>query len=138
MTITTIYAPEPYAYTGITTYPFGFESIGAEALEVWAVDVDGNRTYIAPSNYTSEFFPSNGAPIYDTGELTLTSALPAGTVTISIERNTPITQLVDFNPYGRFGANVLEFALDKLTMICHELDVRKCNSVDQIAGNTQP
>jgi hypothetical protein len=48
-------------------------------------------------------------------------------VEISIERNTKITQQVDFQPYGPFPANIVEFALDKLTMIAQELDVRKCN-----------
>ena len=137
MTITAIYTPELYEYREVDwgPYPFLFESIGAEAFEVWAVDVNLVRTYIPPADYTVVF---NGeTPIYDGGSVTLTKDPPFGTVKLSLERNTPITQLVDFYPYGRFGANVIEFALDKLTMICQELDARKCNKVDQNTGDTQ-
>ena len=134
MTITVIYSPESQNYTGLVTYPIGFESIGAEALEIWAVDASGNRTYLPPSDYTSLFY--GDTPIYDGGEFTMTVPPPVGTVSLSIERNTPITQLVDFQPYGRFGANIVEFALDKLTMICQEIDARKCNKVDQLPTAT--
>jgi hypothetical protein len=135
MTITTIYTPELNDYVDLGPYDFIFESIGAEAFEVWAVDANLVRTYIPPADYTVIF--NGNTPIYDGGSVTLTNAPPDGTVSLSLERNTPITQLVDFYPYGRFGANVIEFALDKLTMICQELDARKCNKVDQNTGDTQ-
>ena len=135
MTITTIYSPEINDYVGLGPYSFLFESIGADAFEVWAVGDFDERTYIPPSNYIATFVGST--PIYDGGEVTLTVEPPVGTLSLSFERNTPITQLVDFNPYGRFGANVIEFCLDKLTMICQELDARKCNKVDQLTGDTQ-
>lgn len=136
MTVTVIYTPETSVYIGQGTYQFTFESIGADAFELWAVDATGARTFITTNDYTTEF---NGAtPIFDSGAVTITNDLPAGTTSISMERNTPITQLVDFQPYGRFPADVIEFALDKLTMICQELDARKCNIVDQLVGDTGP
>jgi hypothetical protein len=57
------------------------------------------------------------------GTVTTTDPVATGT-TIVIERNTDITQESDFAPQGAFPVARHETALDKLTLICQELDRR--------------
>jgi len=108
-----------------TPYPFTYQVIGAETVEVYEIDATGARTLVEPVNYI--VLLAGNAPLYDQGSVTMTAALDPGTVQVSIERNTPITQLVDFQPYDRFPSDIVEFAFDKLTMICQELDYSKCD-----------
>jgi len=129
MTVEIIYIPTVRDYIGLDDYVFDYDIVGAIALEVWAVDAADVRTFIAPTDYTLVL---NGtAPIYDGGTITLTAEAPVGTVFLSLERNTPITQLVDLQQYGKFSADVVEFMIDKLTMICQEIAASKCDKVDQ-------
>lgn len=57
------------------------------------------------------------------GAVTTTDPVATGT-SIVIERNTDITQETDFAPQGPFPAARHETALDKLTLICQELNRR--------------
>ena len=129
MTITTaVYAPVSASYVqGTDEYAFVLEIIGPEAFELWYLDAANNRTLATPDRYVVSF---NGQPpLYDSGQVKLTKPVPAGTTTVSIERNTPITQLLDFNNVDPFPMNMVEFTLDKHMMICQELAYRKCDAL---------
>lgn len=126
MTITnTSYAAERYnAVVGVVRYDFLFESIGALAFELYAEDDIGGRRRISPDDFAVEFYDAR--PLFNGGRVTLTSPLLEGETVLSIERNTPITQLVDMQPWSRTRLKQIEFALDKATMICQEIAYRKC------------
>lgn len=112
--------------SGVETYDFELEIIGADAFELWFIDADDNRTLASTDVYTVAF---NGPPpIYDSGSVSLTRPAPEGTITLSIERNTPITQLVDFKAHEAFPVNLMEFVFDKHMMICQEIAYRKCDA----------
>jgi hypothetical protein len=123
MTVNVIYNPEIFAVDGLS-YEYTFETIGADVVEVFEVDAGGVRTYVDPTGYTIAL--GSGVPVYVGGIVTFGSTVTVGTVGIVIERSTPITQLIDLENYGRFPPDVIEFGLDKLTMIAQEMDANKC------------
>lgn len=125
MTVNVIYNPEVFAITSYPDFEFTFEVIGAEVVEVFEIDGFANRTYVNPADYSLAL--GSGVPIYVGGTVTFNRALLGTTTGIVIERNTPITQLIDLENYGRFPPDVIEFGLDKLTMIAQEMDAHKCN-----------
>ena len=108
-----------------------FESIGASALEIWLETetvVPGvfDRVLLAPQYYTAIF--SGRPPTYSGGAAIIAARVVPDTVSqLSIERNTPITQLVDFNNFDSFFMDNIEFSLDKQTMIIQELAYKKCS-----------
>ena len=125
------YTPDVLAYTGLGDYDFTYDIIGEEALEVYALNAAGDRTLIAATEYTVVL--SGLAPIWDGGTVTVTGTIPADTTQLSLERNTPITQLVDFSAYWSFPSKDVEFSLDKLTMIAQEIEYRKCDCRSEAA-----
>lgn len=127
--LTDDYAPtEVAAVTEGESLAFDWPSVGLDAIEVFELDVDGNRTEVAVQDYTVDF--AGFRPLYTGGNVIFTRPYLADTVTVSIERNTRIYQKVDFpDRRGQFNMNTVEFVLDKLTMICQELVQRKCRLV---------
>lgn len=117
-------------WDGARVIPFDFESIGQLALEVWLeteTDVPGvfNRERVAPQYFNLAL---NGVPpAYVGGTITLTGDIDDTVDRISIERNTPIKQLCDFSSFAPFHMDLIEFTLDKLTMIIQEIAYRKCS-----------
>jgi hypothetical protein len=129
MTITVEYSAVKTAFTGQTAFTFPWECLGLQALEVWAeteTDTPGtyDRVQLAPQEYYVVF--GGGAPTFLAGTVTLTGAIASTVDRISIERNTPITQLADLKNFGPFKMPTLEFMLDKMVMIIQELAYRKC------------
>lgn len=135
MTITIDYVPEVYpvntVYYGVPAYWFLMESIGLEAIEVYEVDEAADtKTLVDIADYYINF--GGVAPLYDGGILVMNRQHPANITHVRLERNTRITQLVDFYRVGIFHPQTLEFVLDKATMICQEISARKCK--DTIEG----
>jgi len=122
------YAPESFLPTAAKKYAFVFENVGPESIEVWEADVAGIRSLIPASGYNIRLQPDL-LPLYRGGVIEFTRAHLAGTVGITVERNTRITQLLDFTQAEDFPARMIEFALDKATIICQELVLRKCTAV---------
>jgi hypothetical protein len=126
--LTESYDPQTWAAAvdpDLGAYLFVFPNIGVESMEIWEIDTAGERTLVSASDYTLTF--TGSLPLYTGGGFVMTRVHPAGTEFVSIERNTPITQLVDIQPYSRFPPQVLEFGLDKLTLIAQEIESRKCD-----------
>jgi hypothetical protein len=138
MTVLVQYAPEKFTNDGTLELTFTFESIGAIAIEVYVETATADpeifdRVLLLPQSYTLELF--GGQETKKGGKVTLQpGVVPASATRISIERNTPITQLLDVDFSLPFSVNMIEFAWDKLTMIIQELADKKCSVT--IAGGT--
>lgn len=62
-----------------------------------------------------------GAGVLTGGTVSMATP-PASGQSLTITRNVPITQTVDFQPNDRLPADTLEQTVDKLTMICQQLE----------------
>jgi hypothetical protein len=119
---------------------FNYPTIGDEAMEVYQLDSVGARTLTPLDAYYIEYTGALGVrTAISGGNVIFTRPYLDGTTVISIERNTPIYQLADFKQYGEMHMNVIEFVMDKITMILQEISYRKCNiaggvdsSIDQL------
>lgn len=106
-----------YESDGVTTtYRYDFPVLSASHLDVYDNAPDGSSTLILPSEYTV-----TGAGEPDGGNVILDAPIADGN-TLAIYREVPIDQLLDYVPYGEFPAESHEGALDKLTMICQQLN----------------
>jgi hypothetical protein len=124
-----IYEPEAFLPNANREYTFGFEHSGLASIEVYEI-LDGftEKVLVSPNDYTSEF-KQDRIPVYAGGTIRFNRPHTTGTVTITVERNTRIVQLVDF-PTGRpFRAKMIEYVLDYHTMIFQEIAKRKCDAV---------
>lgn len=139
MTVESSYEPELFqknaAYNGYPLYWFTMESIGLEAIEVYEVDALADTKTLIPITDYYINFPST-PPIYDGGIVVFTRQHPENVTHVRLERNTRITQLVDFPQVGIFHPDSFEFALDKATMICQEIAARKCDDPEGTPGVT--
>jgi len=111
---------------------FDFESIGPVAFEIWletetATPGVFDRELLSPQYYQVVF--GDTGPIYSGGAAIIAPNTVPDTVTqLSIERNTPITQLCDFTNFSSFMMDMIEYTFDKQTMIIQELAYKKCNA----------
>jgi hypothetical protein len=112
MTMPTDAAQPPrqsYVENGVTTvHPISFKFIAGADISVVRTLVDGTVIELAqPADYTVQ----GGS--YDVGQITKATAGVAG-ATITIERNTPRDQLIDYIAGDDFSEESQEHALDKL------------------------
>lgn len=136
MTVLSQYFPVSFAVQADQEYFFEFESIGVQALEVYEAIADGSRTLVRHQDYFVEL--AGKRPQFTGGTVTFNRPHGEDVVTVTIERNTRIDQLLDFKFKNSFNPNLLEFALDKATMIFQEINARKCKVVDgEVAVITQ-
>ena len=101
-----------YVGDGVQTdFPVTFEIL--DPLQVRWTPYEGNVVETSPGNdeWVVRF---NTAPTGD----------------IRIYRDTPITQEADFLPFDAFPPDVLNASLDKLTLICQELEAEKVSTPD--------
>lgn len=130
MTILSAYVPEILTPTAAPrTYAFSFPCVGPEAIEVYEIIGGTERQLVKVQDYSIRFGSHPRDPLKSNGSVTFNRPHKTGTTNIVIERNTPITQLVDFPVFRSFNGRMVEFALDKLTMICQEIAERKCDVV---------
>lgn len=110
----------PYTGNGVQTqYPFGFTTFLNSELVVTRTDTSGNETVLTlTADYTVAFnADQNAAP---GGTITLTSALASGfllTITSEVQR----TQKTQLTNLGAWYPEVVETALDKLTILVQQL-----------------
>ena len=143
--LTTNYQPEYFtpgetndAGDEITVFRFLFPIIGRIALEVYEITLEGVRTLVPLDHYDVIFAGSAGARRISTGgRVTFTRPYRDDTFVVSIERNTPITQLADFKKYGLFHMDAIEQTMDKITMILQEIAFRKCNKYCRAYATTE-
>lgn len=121
------YAPEEYSTNSDRFYRFTFPSVGKEAIEVYEVLSTGHRVRVRQQEYTIEFASSPRDPLKYRGSVQFLRNHTADTELVRIERNTFMDQVVDFKQWSRFNTRMIEFSLDKLTMIAQEIAQRKCD-----------
>ena len=103
-----------------TPYPFPFPYIDGTHLKV-IVDKDTDNEQIL--SYQSEFLVEDVADQegrIESGNVT-TVAPVAASSTVTVERQTPLTQLTEYPETGPFPARSHEAALDKIHMILQEM-----------------
>jgi len=110
------------------SFPFGFQVLEPGHIDVFFVNTNtsssvqgiaaGEVKKLDPANFSVTV--NQNAP-GGTVKLTGVSAPPAD-IEVSIERNTPETQLTNYVPNDPFPAETHERALDKLTLLVQELE----------------
>lgn len=126
--ITEPYTPEEYSVNADQFYRFTFPCVGAEAVEVYEVLSTGRRMRARLQDYTIRFASAPRDPLKYRGFVEFHRPHTAGTELVRVERNTFMDQVVDFKQYTPFNTRMIEFTLDKLTMIAQELAERKCDA----------
>jgi hypothetical protein len=125
----------PYASTDLTTdtHGFDFPVSSPDAVEVYEiVRLTDNTLYqylVPPGDYTLTFSSPQRTPSLSGGKVEFLRDYYTQTEEIRIKRNTLIDQTVDFPSFTAFNGRMVEYALDKATMICQEIADRKCNVV---------
>lgn len=138
MTVFADYAPVQYVPREDGRYRFPWEAAGSEVIELYEIDVVGNARQVKPQDYDVLFYDGDarvgGGLTREEGEARMTRPVTPGTALVSVERNTLITQTVDFPTanQNRFKSRIIEFMLDKCTMIAQELRQRKCISAPSL------
>lgn len=137
MTVLNTYYPQIFDVSIDEEYIFTFENTGPDSIEIYEISDTNVFTYVRPSKYALLFQNPNEDFIKYGGTLVLRgTALRSDTVQIYIERNTRIFQLADLGDVQRFPAEMVEFTLDKLTMICQEINNRKCADPEAVEVTT--
>ncbi len=106
----------PFACDGVQVeFPFEFRVEEAEHLKVYKDDLP------VEGGYTVRLLENGGSVVF--------AAAPAAGSAVAVERDVPTTQEVDLQNNTAFLPEVLEGALDKLTMICQQLQSRLARSM---------
>lgn len=113
-------------------FRFGFPYIEESSIEVYEIiDVDGTEyRYLVPVTdyYIEPIHKRPKYPVVDAGRVVLTRNYSVGMTKIRIERNTYMDQTVVIPLHAhRFNGRIIGAMLDKATMICQEINDRKCD-----------
>lgn len=136
MTVTTQYAPSDQALNSARTYSADFpfsELSSIEVYEIIGTGEDAKRYLVPVSDYTVELFGETRYALFDNASVTFSRIHSLNCSAVRIERNTLIDQTVDFPKDAPFIGRMVEYALDKATLICQEIAERKC----QVVVNTE-
>jgi hypothetical protein len=122
LTIESAYYPiRKTVYTG-TFYGFGHEALSG-SIEVYRGDGDPIEwTLVDPADYVIQ--QGGEEPIRLRGNITLHA--PISPSLLEIRRFTPRTQLLELPHKEAFPSDAFDFALDKITLICQEIEGSKC------------
>ena len=126
MTIPTAESKIQYDADGSATafsVPFKFLAEGHLKVYTWDPNTNTQALKVLGTDYSVSGAGNEGG-----GTVTF-SAAPAGGLTVTILRDTPISQLTDFVENDAFSASNHEDALDKLTMILQDVDEKLSRSV---------
>ncbi|MGP0664382.1 hypothetical protein [Citrobacter freundii] len=117
MTVSTEVDHNDYIGNGVTTsFPYTFRIFKKSDLVVQVADLNENITeLVLDTDYTV-----TGAGGYTGGNVILSTPLTSG-YQISISRELPVTQEIDFRNQGKFFAEVHEDGFDKLTMLIQQV-----------------
>jgi LysM repeat protein len=107
----------------VFTVPFYFLADGDIIVQLFDISTGAETDLTLGTHYTVQ-----GAGNQSGGSVTLAVA-PPDTHDIRRARNVTIDQQVDYTPNDKFPAEVTEQALDKLTMICQQIDSTRTHAV---------
>lgn len=131
MTVSTTTSRVEFTLTGSTnSFPFSFKIFAEDDLVVVYRDTSGSETTLV---LNTDYTVSTG-PWESGGTVTTTTTYTSGTLTIA--RSLDLTQEVDYTTSGPFPAETHEQALDRLTMICQELNTTIGRSFTLSVGDT--
>jgi len=120
MTVSRTYLGERFEPDQSRTYNFLFQTVEADdVLVAYVYSNPFRQDTLNPSEYTVTLGP-RGERLYEGGQVVINDSFPDDADFVLVYRRTDITQLSEYNPYGPFPANTLEFNLDKLTLINQE------------------
>ena len=119
MSVTDIYQKTEYVSKGENSFVIDFEYLGNEFITVFITPKNSNKKI--EKVYGKDFAIENNQVIFQ-------ESIPAGSI-VSIQRLTDITNQTEFFNNTKLPANTLNYALDKLTMICQELNSRLANTL---------
>jgi hypothetical protein len=110
----------PYLGNGTTTtFPFSMKSFAPSDIQAVVTDLNGNDTFLSyGSDYTVAINSDQTAS--PGGSVTLTVA-PAAGYSLTLLRNLGFTQGASLPDQGGFYPEVIEAALDRLTMLAQQL-----------------
>ena len=132
MTVSSTTSKVSFSGNGSTTaFAVSFYFLAATDLKVTLRKSDGTEVV---KTYSSDYTVT-GAGVTSGGTVTMGTA-PASGETLVIQRNVPLTQLVDYQPNDPFPANTHEQALDKLTMEMQQLNEAVARSIKVSTTNT--
>jgi hypothetical protein len=111
-----------YNTDGITTvFPYPYYLFQFSDLIVWYTDANNNsKQLVLNADYTLAGTADEYGAYPEGVDITLAPVLPGGGGSLFVTRGTQKTQLVHYIDDDSFPANVLEHALDKLTLIAQE------------------
>ena len=124
MTITTTASQTVIEGNGVTTaFAFSFVAGLATNIAVTYTDPDGNSSILSPSDYNLVLNPPASGQIWGVGG-TVTYPLSGSPIpsdsTLTIQRLMPLTQTTTISNQGTFYPQVVEAALDRLTMLIQQ------------------
>lgn len=115
----------PFVGDGLTTeYDFAFPALSADHIAVYVDEVK------ITTGYTAALLPGGG-------RVTLDDPLPEG-AKLAIIRDVPFEQVVDLQNNTAFLPEVIETALDRLTMVCQQLRETLSRAVTVPPTDTSP
>jgi len=97
----------------IAQFSFTFKTTDDSHLKVYLDDVLQSADYTVTRNADQDISPG--------GVIDFTAGAPAEDVKVTLHREVPNTQLVDYSPYDPFPSETHENALDNLTMQVQQL-----------------
>jgi len=115
VTVSLLTTKHVYAGDGVTiNWPYTFPITAASDIKVYKTAADGTVTlittlYTVDTTNSYVVYPNTGSPLISTEKVTLI-------------RDVPLTQLVDYKNNGAFNAETLETALDKSTLQAQQID----------------
>ena len=137
MTVLVMYAPRIIPVKETQFYTIKWESACKDDIEVYEIlqsedQSERRRERVRPQDYNIFYRRKPESPINEGGNVQFARPHPDWVTHVSIERNTLIDQTVDFPDKTAFNGRMIEYALDKHTMIAQELVQRKCTAITSI------
>ncbi len=132
MTVFVTYKPtfhDAIPYVDKPAYVCGWESVGAAAIEVYEIDdTNDTRMLVDKTDYSIEFHGGERVPTKEDATITFSREHASNITRVSLVRNTLMEQVTDMPNVRAFNTRMLEFTIDKVTMICQEMVGRKCTA----------
>lgn len=127
MTVATLHRSVSSVANGVqTTFYFDFAIMDAAHLDVYTINATTGAVVEESAYAIDEGWGDDG------GSITFNlDQQPAADIIVLIERNVPVTQLIDYLPGDPFPAETNEDGLDKLTMLIQDISSNSDLSLDR-------
>jgi hypothetical protein len=123
------YSPVEVDINADREYRFPWRWVGQDSVEVYEVYIDGFRRLVPIQDYSLTTDTAPRKPIKEAGLVKFSRPHRNDVIGVRIERNTLIVSNLDTPTFRPISIQMVEFALDKLTLIMQEMNERKCSSV---------